>query len=835
MKKISIILIISAIACSLFLFSNKSKVTNAFEGYIEIKTIEDLYKIRFDTTKNYVLVNDLDFNNPEHYNDTENVFYGDINNDGKIEGIFKELTTEHGWEPIGIFKGIIDGNGHVIKNLNSKYYDAAGLIGRLQGEVEYGTTVVIKRYAEVKNLGFENPNIYGLANTGTVAGIMIGAKVSNVFVNNPQIDSRGLSTGGIAGSLGNKSVVENSYVSGGEIKTFSNYTKIGGIAGEAYYGSKISNTYSTSTMKGIYNVNGILGSANGIEIYAINNISFNDYIIASAGNSNRHARTFGKEYSSFSRYDTRIDVKNISGSVLKSYDTSTVSTLDGEISGELYDKNFLNETGLFQGIWMTYSNFVDESFYSSNNKYIVEFDEKEYDAGFKEGCLYVGLQACGNMLEGTAELDFYTVDYWDFEETWEILEGAGRPTLKVFNKEDGPKDDGHLSTAPTKPSNLQVAGTEYKNNDQIRLSWERSYLVKRQGADGLSYDIYIVDGLNDNCLDTEPINKFSLVEGKDVITVNGISSYVFTLGDGTDYNSNNLRFCLIAHNGGSSPERTAPIYSTNIAIDNKAPELFIKKINGEIVTQSNKTVNTAFTLGVNDATSVLIDVKHNGQKITEYIPRINTVYSENGTYSFEVLDKMGFSSTFEVTLNNIKPNIVVLDSSKESILSSYISSKDITISVDGENLDLKYSLNGSEKMEWKSGATFKADGVYEFYATNQDGNTAFYKVIIDKEAPKVTRNDSSDKYTLNFSELIVSISYDGKNWIDLNENTMDIEKDANISKVYLKDHAGRVVTVDLEDGNNNTFEFVMVIASSLITVALIGVIVYIVIQRKRGI
>ncbi len=68
----------------------------------EINSIEDLDAIRNGLAGSYILMTNLDFNNPDSYDDpTSSIAY----------------TTGDGWEPIGTFTGNFEDNGYKIINL----------------------------------------------------------------------------------------------------------------------------------------------------------------------------------------------------------------------------------------------------------------------------------------------------------------------------------------------------------------------------------------------------------------------------------------------------------------------------------------------------------------------------------------------------------------------------------------------------------------------------------------------------------------------------------------------------------------------------------------------
>lgn len=828
MKKIVIGLLVIASMFFILLNSEVKEVSASENDFIKIETIEDLYGIRNNPAGNYQLMNDLDFMDRSSYaNPDDTNMYKDVNGDGYIESIFLELTTGRGWTGIPIFQGVIDGNGYTIKNLYSKYNTAASFIELLKGEIKYsGPNADVVKYAEVKRLGFENPSLFGLENTATIAGMSIAGKISEVYVKDADISGVGRTIAGIAGEVGQKTIIENNYVTG-DIYTTDQYIKAGGIVGRAYNYTKITNNYTTATLKGVYNINGIIGEVYGLDIFVANNINFSDYINASKGNSDRHPRLYQKDYSAFSRYDTRITVKNVNGGVLAEYDTKTIGLENGEVSGDKYDKILLNESGRFQGIWMTYDNFKDESFFTSGTQYDVVFDETVYAGGFTEKCFYIGVKTCEQMELGSPERDFYEVGYWDFENTWQILSDAMRPTLKVF----GEYDKGEISTAPVAPSNLLVAGSKYTEGNVVSISWNQAFPVKQQDIYGLYYDIYISEGLVDDYTALDKINSRPLVDGRDIITIGGISKYTYKLDD--KYDSDNMRFILVAHNGGAEPELAKPIFSNSFAIDNRAPIVAVKMVNNEVIPDNNKVINKDFALQITDSTSVIVDVKLDGKVFEDFVPKPNSVYSKPGTYTFVVTDSYGRSSDeFVVTLNKTIPTISV--KGKEELGTYAISNSTITASVEGSGLNLSYTLNGGEVTEWKSGDKFDKDGLYIFTAIDEIGNAAEYQVIVDKENPYADVTKKDEKIKFSFSELIVEISYDGRNWETLNAVEVEMDENKITDKFFFKDSAGSVSSYSINDNGNSTLNNIVMIASIITSVIVIGAIVYIIVQRRRG-
>ena len=109
------------------------------EDAYKISKVEDLIKLLLDInkgriydSKHFVLETNLNLQEDSSYNNPNDKSFGDLNNDGKTEEIKKELTTGDGLRLIGkkdlnskkdrevIFKGVFDGNGKTISNLEIK-------------------------------------------------------------------------------------------------------------------------------------------------------------------------------------------------------------------------------------------------------------------------------------------------------------------------------------------------------------------------------------------------------------------------------------------------------------------------------------------------------------------------------------------------------------------------------------------------------------------------------------------------------------------------------------------------------------------------------------------
>ena len=195
-----------------------------------IKTIDDLYEIPADSTAYYLLANDLDL--------------------GSVKRI-----------PRGEFKGTLDGNNRVIKNLN------------IINDAQYTSLFTKLTNATVKNITFENAKITasnhysavlaGTASNSTISNIHIidsvvddtkydyvaaivgkasKSNISDCSVKNTSVKGNS-NIGTICGYMDDNSVITNSGVIGGNVEGTGSY--IGGVVG-LLSTSSISQSYSTA-------------------------------------------------------------------------------------------------------------------------------------------------------------------------------------------------------------------------------------------------------------------------------------------------------------------------------------------------------------------------------------------------------------------------------------------------------------------------------------------------------------------------------------------------------------------------------------------------------------
>ena len=217
--------------------------TNVNEnGYIEVRTIEDLYNIRNDLTANYILMDDIDLT-------TATAQGGEWDFDG------------NGWNPIGsndvygaeAFTGIFEGNGRSIIGLRIDATNVpsgtdttvyVGLFARVDG--------VVKNLSVAGNISFSNTSkdiyIGGLAGTSEGA-LFEGCKsFVDVYAKSGSADTstaKYVYAGGIVGNVSNSTI--NMCANSGKVETY-----ISGHTSKAYV-SGIAGKVANSTISRAYN------------------------------------------------------------------------------------------------------------------------------------------------------------------------------------------------------------------------------------------------------------------------------------------------------------------------------------------------------------------------------------------------------------------------------------------------------------------------------------------------------------------------------------------------------------------------------------------------------
>lgn len=233
-----------------------------------LETIEDLVDLSNEVNegqsykgKSFLLVNNLDFADPNSYANSQSKKYGDLNDQNGSEELLTELTTGTGFNPIGQtsstqFEGNFDGNGKTISNIHiyNKNYD---------GTRDYGFFGYLKNGKIVDFTTAGNLETAIKANIGGLAGRSTNEEIDNCH-NKATIKSNadGYSVSGLIGSVYGNVKITNSSNSA----AISNSNNLGGIVG--YVGDNVTltieNSHNTGDITNLLgtNVGGLIGRDN---------------------------------------------------------------------------------------------------------------------------------------------------------------------------------------------------------------------------------------------------------------------------------------------------------------------------------------------------------------------------------------------------------------------------------------------------------------------------------------------------------------------------------------------------------------------------------------------
>ena len=237
----------------------KADTTNTNDGYpipkqqavefvSEIYYIEDLVKLSeyvntiglCPDNSSVKLMRDLDFNDDNSYLDSTDTSFGDINEDGTVQGIKDELTTGKGFIPIGSncygFTGEFDGQNHQIKNLH----------------IDRPETQKCGLFGLAFNAEFRNLTISGNINTNSYAGGLVGTVANGILMEN---------------------CTNYCNITGGS----SSY--VGGLIGygSGSYSPFEKNNFVINNCKNYGEINGYYAGGLSGQIYSFPNVSFNDF------------------------------------------------------------------------------------------------------------------------------------------------------------------------------------------------------------------------------------------------------------------------------------------------------------------------------------------------------------------------------------------------------------------------------------------------------------------------------------------------------------------------------------------------------------------------------
>ena len=222
---------------------------NSMDDPLMIDSIEDMAQIGTGThgwtlDKYYALTRDLDFQDPDSYEDMNSKDLTDMDDDADTDETLLDALTDisgKGWRPIGYhFTGHFDGRGHVIKNIHSDRSVASGHVVVGLFEVVTGS---------VENLGMIGGSVSATSNSGTdnssysfagpIAG-QDGGLIKNCYadVYATATGCGPVATGGITGYISIGGEVTNAYAVGNNHSQSTEYfAYAGGITGTNDKGS----------------------------------------------------------------------------------------------------------------------------------------------------------------------------------------------------------------------------------------------------------------------------------------------------------------------------------------------------------------------------------------------------------------------------------------------------------------------------------------------------------------------------------------------------------------------------------------------------------------------
>ncbi len=271
-----------------------SDIDDDGDGLIEIRYLEELDAIRYrldgsgykatasvdkittgcplvngiEKCRGYELMNDLDFNDNESYRALDPSL---LKNSWTVSDFTD--ASDLGWQPIGGFNAVFNGNGYTISNMQ---------INRSVGNTNsIGLFSQIGAVGKVKNLGLVDPTIKGLVGIKNVGGIAGAIQRGGVIINSHVVGDVGagntdkIITGdvGFAGGRGfigglvgwNRGFILNSYAKINVVAEDSGTLEnkrvgVGGLVGRNIDGGKVYNSYATGEVKGPCVVGGLVGN-----------------------------------------------------------------------------------------------------------------------------------------------------------------------------------------------------------------------------------------------------------------------------------------------------------------------------------------------------------------------------------------------------------------------------------------------------------------------------------------------------------------------------------------------------------------------------------------------
>lgn len=260
--------------------------------YKPISTVAEWKEIRNDLAGNYQLQNDLDFKNAIDYVILDN-FSGILDGNGhtiknidlgtstaslymfrKVSGTIQNLTVDHltaisekgSYTSASFIYDLV--NDSVVDHVHIKNSSLKG--GTVAGIAKAATNTII-RNSSVSNVKLEVESTRSVANNyagGLVANIGSYGTIENCFVSNITIDATKAKIphgfGAMIGYIGPQTVLTNVYATG---RIDANSPYVGGMIGKASEANHLTNGYSMVAINGSQGyTGGIIGDARGVTL-----------------------------------------------------------------------------------------------------------------------------------------------------------------------------------------------------------------------------------------------------------------------------------------------------------------------------------------------------------------------------------------------------------------------------------------------------------------------------------------------------------------------------------------------------------------------------------------
>jgi len=377
----------------------------------EIADWNELNAVRNDPDGNYLLVNDLDEETPgydEHVGD-----------------------SDEGWEPIILFDGIFDGDGHEISDLTIDKPEeiAVGLFGSLNnGHVKNISLVDCDVTGEdfVGGLVGSNGGTISEASVSgdvvgeTLVGLLVGENdgtVTESMVQGSVIGSD--DTGGLVGENREDATVKDCSAT----VTVGDRTRVGGLIGRNQ--GLVEDCYAEGEVSGTgFSAGGLIGNNSGhiISSYAVSEITSDGSRVGglTGVNSGEVSLSFSEGKVTGGEEVGGLVGENATGSVAESYAT-------GDVTGDLNVGGICGQnsaiimesyaTGAVFGA-IRVGGFVGDNQEGTIVESYWDTESSERDAGIGRGeGDVIGLET--NEMQGEAAAD--TMTGLDFEETWVVV------------------------------------------------------------------------------------------------------------------------------------------------------------------------------------------------------------------------------------------------------------------------------------------------------------------------------------------------------------------------------------------------------------------------------